>query len=183
MKNKAALIRRISMLDDPDEVRKTLAGCSPVDVREVARGVLRERIREAVELLRACEPCHTLLSGGGYDPVEMLTRFLERVGRRGAQMDIDPRGCGGLQHGQGYETWIRFGPAEFLTGTSLAGMTVRESQLQVILHELAHAAGDVIPPDGGDAGESLRNQRRITRVCLPAAYQRIVDERESHANV
>src|ERR687886_424664 len=92
-----------------------------------------------------------------------------------------PGGGGGArrdpsQRGQGYETRIRFGPREFLTGLSLEGMTLAESQLQVILHELAHAAGDVIPPDGGNAPESVRNQHRITRACLPETYERIKGE-------
>ncbi|HEX8097606.1 MAG TPA: hypothetical protein VF507_06200, partial [Pyrinomonadaceae bacterium] len=120
--------------------------------------------------------CRALLSAGGYDPVELLSAFRERVGLRGAQMDIDESGGGGSQRGQGWETEIRFGPMNFLTGLSLDGMTLRESQLQVILHELAHAAGDVIPPDGGNPAESVRNQERVTRACLPETYERISRE-------
>ena len=135
--------------------------------------VLRVRVGEAINLLRGCEPCYQLLSGGGYDPVELLETLRASIGEADAQMDIDESGRGGSQRGQGFETRIRFGPQEFLTGTSLDGMTIHESQLQVILHELAHAAGDVIPPDGGNAAQSMRNQHRITRACLPEIYERI----------
>ena len=178
--NKSAIFKRVdaerlqhfASLDEAD-LRARLTELSAVELKELARIVLRERIGEAIEVLRNCPPCHELLSGGGYDPVALLQTFRAGVGRRDAQMDIDPQGGGGSQRGQGSETWIRFGPREFLTGLSLDGMTVRESQIQVILHELAHAAGDVIPPDGGNPGESVRNQHRITRACLPETYKRI----------
>ena len=169
----AERLRHFASLDET-ELRARITELSPAEIKELARIVLRERIGEAIEVLQNCPPCRELLSGGGYDPVALLQTFRGRVGRRDAQMDIDPQGGGGSQRGQGYETWIRFGPCEFLTGLSLDGMTVRESQLQVILHELAHAAGDVIPPDGGNPAESVRNQHRITRACLPETYERIM---------
>jgi hypothetical protein len=31
----------------------------------------------------------------------------------------------------------------------------------------------VIPPDGGNPQESVRNQQRITRACLPETQERI----------
>ncbi len=165
--------------DDPTRLIEILDSLSTAQTKELARSVLRERAREAIEILESCEPCRNLLSGGGYDPVDLLATLRDSIGRKkkGAQMDIDASGGGGSQRDQGYETWIRFGPREFLTGLSLDGMTLRESQLQVILHELAHAAGDVIPPDGGNAEESLRNQQRITRACLPEVYERIRKEK------
>ncbi len=161
---------------DEAEIKESLASLAPEELREVAREVLRVRAGEALEILSNCQPCHELLSGGGYNPLALLATLRESIGQPSAQMDIDESGRGGSQRGQGYETHIRFGPREFLTGTSLAGMTVRESQLQVILHELAHVAGDVIPPDGGNAAESVRNQQRITRACLPETHERIKDE-------
>lgn len=145
----------------------------PDFMRDVARNVLRARVDEAVEVLRGCEPCRELLSSGGYDPIELLEELRKNIGRARAQMDIDESGQGGSQRGQGYNTRIRFGPRNFLLGTSLEGMTIHESQLQVILHELGHAAGDVIPPDGGNPEESMRNQHRITSACLPDTYERI----------
>ena len=157
------------------EMLKALDGLSTVELKELARVVLRERVGDAIEVLRTCAPCRELLSSGGYDPIELLDTFRGNIGRRGAQMDVDESGGGGMQRGQGFGTRIRFGPREFLTGTSL-GMTPHESQLQVILHELAHAAGDVIPPDGHDAEESVRNQERIARACLPDAYARIKNQ-------
>lgn len=155
------------------EIEEALAALTPFEIKELARSVLRERAGEAIEILQRCEPCRTLLASGGYDPVELLQALRDNIGRRNAQMDIDESGRGGSQRGQGFDTRIRFGPREFLTGTSLDGMTLRESQLQVILHELAHAAGDVIPPDGDDWRESVRNQQRIARACLPETYERI----------
>lgn len=166
-------LRAVALTGDGDLIREAVVDLAPAHVSEVAREVLRERVREAIDILQHCQPCHALLSGGGYDPVALLDALGQSIGRRFAQMDIAPGGGGGSQRGQGYMTQIRFGPRDFLLGTSLAGMTIRESQLQVILHELAHAAGDVIPPDGGDAQESLRNQHRITRACLPETYERI----------
>lgn len=163
----------IALTGDPVSVGEAIRELTARELTELARVVLRERINDAVEVLRACASCRDLLSGGGYDPVEMLLAFRGRVGERDAQMDIDESGGGGSQRGQGFETWIRFGPANFLTGLSLDGMTLRESQLQVVLHELAHAAGDVIPPDGGNPQESVRNQQRVTRACLPETYERI----------
>lgn len=159
-------------LDDAESVRGAIAGCSAREIKQLARSVLRLRADECIEILRTCATCHALLASGGYDPVHLLTYLRDSIGRRGANMDIAPEGGGGAQRDQGYETWIRFGAREFLTGTSLAGMTVPESQRQVILHELAHAAGDVIPPDGGDPEESVRNQHRITRLCLHAREYR-----------
>ncbi|HEV7857952.1 MAG TPA: hypothetical protein VGO91_04920 [Pyrinomonadaceae bacterium] len=166
-------LRETALLCEPSLILEAVATLAPGELTELARVVLRERISDAIEVLRACAPCRDLLSGGGYDPIEMLLAFRERIGQRGAQMDIDESGGGGSQRGQGFETWIRFGPINFLTGLSLDGMTLRESQVQVILHELAHAAGDVIPPDGGNPPESVRNQQRITRACLPETYERI----------
>jgi hypothetical protein len=166
-------LRETALSGEPSSILEAVEKLAPAELTELARVVLRERISDAIEVLRACAPCRDLLSGGGYDPVEMLLAFRERVGQRGAQMDIDESGGGGSQRGQGFETWIRFGPINFLTGLSLDGMTLRESQVQVILHELAHAAGDVIPPDGGNPPESYRNQQRITRACLPETYERI----------
>jgi hypothetical protein len=166
-------LREMAMSGEPSLIGENIGALSAREVTELARIVLRERINDSIEVLRACAPCRDLLSNGGYDPIEMLLAFKERVGQRGAQMDIDESGGGGSQRGQGFETWIRFGPINFLTGLSLDGMTLRESQVQVILHELAHAAGDVIPPDGGNPQESLRNQQRITRACLPETYERI----------
>jgi hypothetical protein len=168
-----ARLKRIARLDNQAEIEEAVGALSSSELKGLARGVLRERAGEAIEILRTCAPCRALLSGGGYDPVELLEALRGSIGRRDAQMDIDESGHGGSQRGQGFETRIRFGPREFLTGISLDGMTVRESQLQVILHELAHAAGDVIPPDGGNAPESVRNQQRITRACLPETYERI----------
>jgi len=162
-----------ALLGEPSLILEAIATLAPGELTELARVVLRERVGEAIGVLRDCAPCHDLLSGGGYDPIEMLLAFRERIGHRGAQMDIDESGGGGSQRGQGFETWIRFGPINFLTSLSLDGMTLRESQVQVILHELAHAAGDVIPPDGGNPPESVRNQQRITRACLPETYERI----------
>lgn len=160
--------------DDPARLIEILDALSPAETKELARSVLRERAREAIKILKSCETCRELLSGGGYDPVDLLAALRDSIGRKkGAQMDIDAKGGGGSQRDQGYETRIRFGAREFLTGLSLQGMTLRESQLQVVLHELAHAAGDVIPPDGGNAHESIRNQQRITRACLPEVYKRI----------
>jgi hypothetical protein len=166
-------LRETAMTGEPPLILEAIAALSAGELTELARVVLRERIGEAMEVLSACAPCRQLLSGGGYDPVAMLLAFRERIGEPGAQMDIDESGGGGSQRGQGFETWIRFGPVNFLTGLSLDGMTLRESQVQVILHELAHAAGDVIPPDGGNPQESYRNQQRITRACLPETYERI----------
>ena len=160
----------LARLDDPSSVRAAIEGCSASELKRIARSMLSLRTDECIEILRACASCHALLAAGGYDPIHLLTYLRASVGRRGANMDIAPEGGGGAQRDQGYETWIRFGAREFLTGTSLAGMTVPESQRQVILHELAHAAGDVIPPDGGNPAGSVRNQHRITRACLPAAY-------------
>lgn len=168
-----ARLKTIALADDAGRAGEAFNALAPVELREVAREVLRERAGEAIEVLRRCEPCYALLSSGGYDPIHLLEKLRDNIGRPFAQMDIDESGRGGSQRGQGYETHIRFGPREFLTGTSLDGMSVRESQLQVILHELAHAAGDVIPPDGGSPAESVRNQERITRACLPETYERI----------
>jgi hypothetical protein len=169
-------LKHVAMREEPEAIREALEGLSPAEVKQLARGVLGERVGEAIDLLRQCSSCHELLSSGGYDPLEMLELFRTRIGQRGAQMDIDESGGGGSQRDQGFQTRIRFGPINFLTGLSLPGMTLRESQLQVILHELAHAAGDVIPPDGGNPQESQRNQRRITRACLPETYERISHE-------
>jgi hypothetical protein len=166
-------LRETALSGEPSLILEAIQTLSHGELTELARVVLRERIFDAIEVLRDCAPCRDLLSGGGYDPVAMLLAFRERVGHRGAQMDIDESGGGGSQRGQGFETLIRFGPINFLTGLSLDGMTLRESQVQVILHELAHAAGDVIPPDGGNPQESVRNQQRITRACLPETYERI----------
>ncbi|MBV9957768.1 MAG: hypothetical protein JO360_05070 [Acidobacteria bacterium] len=171
---KRTRLTKLALTLEGAELEEAVSGLEPAELTELAREVLRVRAVEALELLRTCEPCYALLSGGGYEPVALLDALRESIGRRGAQMDIDVSGQGGSQRGQGYGTEIRFGPREFLTGTSLDGMTVRESQLQVILHELAHAAGDVIPPDGGNPAESVRNQHRITRACLPEVYERIV---------
>jgi hypothetical protein len=173
-------LKEIALADDEAEIKEAVATLAPGALKELAREVLRVRVGEAVELLRGCAPCYQLLSGGGYDPVALLETLRASIGEAGAQMDIDESGRGGSQRGQGFETRIRFGPQEFLTGTSLDGMTVHESQLQVILHELAHAAGDVIPPDGGNAAESMRNQHRITRACLPEIYERINGENSGH---
>ncbi|HEY0006103.1 MAG TPA: hypothetical protein VGB17_15090 [Pyrinomonadaceae bacterium] len=172
-------LRRIALADDPALISQAIGNLSAEEVRELAREVLRERIGEAMSTLRDCDSCRELLSSGGHAPIEMLEEFRLRIGQRGAQMDIDEEGGGGSQRGQGLRTRIRFGPANFLTGLSLSGMTLRESQLQVILHELAHAAGNVIPPDGGNPQESVRNQQRITRACLPETYERISRESES----
>jgi hypothetical protein len=161
-------------LDEPASVRVALAGCSARELKRCARSMLRLRADECIGILRDCGSCYALLTAGGYDPVPLLTYLRGSIGRHGARMDIDMAGGGGVERDQGYETWIRFGPLEFLIGTSLPGMTIRESQQQVILHELAHAAGDVIPPDGNNPAESLRNQRRITRACLPDVYRRII---------
>lgn len=166
-------LRRIALAEEPPLILEAISGLSSAEVEELAREVLRERVGEAIQLLRDCAECRALLSRGGYDPLEMLEVFRARIGERGAQMDISEDGGGGSQRGQGFGTRIRFGPLNFLTGLSLGGMTLRESQLQVILHELAHAAGDVIPPDGGNPEESVRNQERITRACLPETYERI----------
>ncbi len=167
------LLERVATLDDPALIREAISELSKTETKELARAVLRRRTDEAIEVLRACDSCRELLAGGGYDPIELLETLKNSIGKKAAQMDIDASGRGGSQMGQGYETRIRFGPLNFLAGTSLDGMTVRESQIQVILHELAHAAGDVIPPDGGNPAESLRNQQRITRACLPETYERI----------
>jgi hypothetical protein len=175
-----AHLKSIALADDEAKIKETVAALAPEELRALAREVLRERAGEAVEVLRTCAPCHELLSGGGYDPVALLETLSRSIGHARARMDIDESGGGGSQRGQGYETHIRFGPREFLTGTSLDGMTLRESQLQVILHELAHAAGDVIPPDGGNAAESMRNQHRITRACLPETYERINAQNSEH---
>lgn len=166
-------LKSIALAGDEAEIKEAVGLLSAEELRELAREVLRERASEAVETLQTCAPCYELLSGGGYDPVALLETLRDSIGTRGAQMDIDESGGGGSQRGQGYETCIRFGPNQFLTGTSLNGMTVRESQLQVILHELAHSAGDVIPPDCNNPSESMRNQHRITRACLPETYERI----------
>lgn len=163
----------IALADDAARIEESLTALAPHALRELAREVLRVRASEAIDLLRECASCHQLLSGGGYDAAALLETLRASIGKSGAQMDIAESGGGGSQRGQGYDTRIRFGPREFLTGTALDGMTIRESQLQVILHELAHAAGDVIPPDGGNAAESVRNQHRITRACLPEVYERI----------
>ncbi len=163
----------LALSSDENSLREATALLEPADLKIPAREILRIRSADAVELLRGCEPCRSLLSSGGYDPIALLEEFREKIGQRLAQMDIDESGRGGSQRGQGRRTRIRFGPREFLTGTALEGMTIRESQLQVILHELAHAAGDVIPPDGGNWEESVRNQHRITRACLPETYERI----------
>ena len=168
-----ARLKEIALAGDEAEIKEAVSTLAPEAVKELAREVLRVRVGEAIDLLRGCAPCYQLLSGGGYDPVALLETLRASIGEAGAQMDIDESGRGGSQRGQGFETRIRFGPQEFLTGTSLDGMNVHESQLQVILHELAHAAGDVIPPDGGNAAESMRNQHRITRACLPEIYERI----------
>ena len=168
-----ARLTSLALTKDEAELTEALSTLGPVELREVAREVLRVRSGEALEVLRGCAPCYELLASGGYDPVALLGKLRDTIGRPRAQMDIDESGGGGSQRGQGLETHIRFGPTEFLTGTSLDGMSVRESQLQVILHELAHAAGDVIPPDGGNPAESVRNQQRITRACLPETYERI----------
>ena len=171
--NEIERLAEIALQDEPVELERTLELLNEVEIKELAREVLRERAREALEVLRNCASCRKLLSSGGYDPVRLLETLRENIGRSEAQMDIDESGCGGSQRGQGFETCIRFGPREFLLGRSLDGMTVRESQIQVILHELGHAAGDVIPPDGNNAAESVRNQHRITRTCLPETYERI----------
>jgi hypothetical protein len=168
-----AELTSIALTKDEAELKKALSTLGPVELREVAREVLRVRSGEALKVLQDCAPCYDLLASGGYDPVALLGKLRDNIGRPFAQMDIDASGGGGSQRRQGFKTRIRFGPGEFLTGTSLDGMTVRESQLQVILHELAHAAGDVIPPDGGNPAESVRNQQRITRACLPETYERI----------
>jgi hypothetical protein len=173
-----ARLRELALTREGALIGEAVSELEPEELTELAREVLRVRASEALELLLTCAPCYALLSGGGYDPVALLETLRASIGRRGAQMDINESGRGGSQRGQGYETEIRFGPREFLTGTALDGMTVRESQLQVILHELAHAAGDVIPPDGGNPAESVRNQHRITRACLPEVYERIVDGRQ-----
>jgi hypothetical protein len=173
-------LRHVAALDETEMI-KALEGLQPVELRELARIVLRERVTDAIEVLRDCAPCRELLSDGGYDPIELLETFRHNIGRWGAQMDIDESGLGGMQRGQGFDTRIRFGPREFLTGVSL-GLTLRESQIQVVLHELAHAAGDVIPPDGHSAEESVRNQERIARACLPEAYKRMKGQ-ESEAVV
>ncbi|MFN2455893.1 MAG: hypothetical protein ABR577_16915 [Pyrinomonadaceae bacterium] len=172
-KNTQALLDRVAAMDDASLIREAIGDLSASEIKELARGVLRLRAEEALEILRACDSCRELLSSGGYDPVHLLETLSNSIGAKSAQMDIDASGRGGSQRDQGYDTRIRFGPREFLTGTSLDGMTVRESQLQVILHELAHAAGDVIPPDGNNPDESQRNQQRITRACLPDVYERI----------
>jgi hypothetical protein len=169
-------LKEMALSGEPPAILEAIETLAPGELTQLARVVLRERIFDAIEGLRDCAPCRELLSGGGYDPIAMLLAFSERIGQRGAQMDIDESGGGGSQRGQGFETWIRFGPINFLTGLSLDGMTLRESQVQVILHELAHAAGDVIPPDGGNPQESVRNQQRITRACLPETYERISQE-------
>ncbi|HEY0547705.1 MAG TPA: hypothetical protein VGC91_20150 [Pyrinomonadaceae bacterium] len=168
-----ARLLEIALANDEAQLRESVSALAPDELRELAREVLRVRASEAIDTLRTCAPCQQLLSGGGYDAAALLETLRASIGRAGAQMDIAESGGGGSQRGQGYETRIRFGPREFLTGTSLDGMTIRESQLQVILHEVAHAAGDVIPPDGGNAAESVRNQHRITRACLPEVYERI----------
>ncbi len=172
-KEAPALLEQIAALDDPAAIHEVIANLSKREIKELARGVLRQRTDEAIEVLRTCDSCHELLAGGGYDPIELLETLRDSIGEKSAQMDIDASGRGGSQMGQGYDTRIRFGPVNFLAGTSLDGMTVRESQIQVILHELAHAAGDVIPPDGNNPAESLRNQQRLTRACLPETYERI----------
>jgi hypothetical protein len=163
----------LALSDDEVSIKEATALLEPEDLKILAREVLRIRTADAIDQLRECESCRSLLFSGGYDPIELLEEFRGKIGRRFAQMDIDESGLGGSQRGQGRRTRIRFGPREFLTGTALEGMTVRESQLQVILHELAHAAGDVIPPDGGNSEESVRNQHRITHACLPETYERI----------
>ena len=163
-------------IDDADEIEAALAETDARGLTRLARAMLWHRAGECIELLRECSSCSELLASGGYDPVHLLTHLRSGIGRREANMDIAPEGRGGAQRDQGYGTWIRFGAREFLTGTALAGMSVPESQRQVILHELAHAAGDVIPPDGGDPQESVRNQHRITRLCLPDVYRRTTDE-------
>ncbi len=168
-----AQLTSIALTKDEAELTEALSTLAPVELREVAREVLRVRSDEALKVLQDCAPCYELLASGGYNPVALLGKLRDNIGRPFGQMDIDESGGGGSQRGQGFETHIRFGPREFLTGTSLDGMSVRESQLQVILHELAHAAGDVIPPDGGNPAESVRNQQRITRACLPETYERI----------
>ena len=160
----------------PEEMDTALNQLSPAEQKELARMVLRDRVDEAIEALRTCAACHELLSRGGYDPIAMLTEFRQNIGRvLWAQMDIDPKGLGGAQRGVGYGTWIRFGPREFLTGIGLPGLTIRESQVQVILHELGHAIG-ALPADGHDWRESLRNQERIARACVPAGYARITGQ-------
>ena len=174
----AAHVEEIEGLADPTLIEEALAALKPAEVRRLARGMLWKRAGEAIEILRSCGPCRELLSGGGYDPIELLEALRNSIGQRDARMDIDVSGGGGSQRGQGFETEIRFGPNNFLSGIALDGMSVRESQLQVILHELAHAAGDVIPPDGGSATESVRNQHRITRACLPETYRRIMAGKE-----
>lgn len=162
---------------EPAEMDAALNDLSPAEQKELARIVLRERVDEAIETLRACATCRELLSRGGYDPIALLAEFRQNIGRAfWAQMDIDPQGLGGAQRGAGYNTWIRFGPREFLTGIGLPGLTIRESQVQVILHELGHAIG-ALPADGHDGRESLRNQERIARACLPAGYARITGQK------
>jgi len=173
IKDTSMLIERLLAFDDPASIHEAIANLSKLEIKELAREVLRKRADEAIEVLQTCDSCHELLAGGGYDPIELLETLRNSIGEKSAQMDIDASGRGGSQMGQGYETRIRFGPVNFLAGTSLDGMTVRESQIQVILHELAHAAGDVIPPDGNNPEESLRNQHRVTRACLPETYERI----------
>ncbi len=168
-----APLLEIALTGDAAAINEAIADLPSVELKQLAREVLRVRAGEAIEILRSCESCRELLSGGGYDAIELLGTLADNIGARSAQMDIAASGRGGSQRDQGFNTRIRFGPREFLTGTSLDGMSVRESQLQVILHELAHAAGDVIPPDGGNPEESVRNQQRITRACLPEVYERI----------
>ncbi len=173
IKDAPLLLERLIALDDPASIHEAIADLSKREIKELAREVLRKRADDAIEVLRTCDSCHELLAGGGYDPIELLETLRNSIGEKSAQMDIDASGRGGSQMGQGYKTRIRFGPINFLAGTSLDGMTVRESQIQVILHELAHAAGDVIPPDGNNPAESQSNQHRITRACLPETYERI----------
>lgn len=176
MQTPFADITHLIDLDAADEIEAALAGINSRELTRLARAMLWHRAGECIELLRERPSCSELLASGGYDPIDLLTHLRLGIGRRGANMDIAPEGRGGAQRDQGYETWIRFGAREFLIGTALASMSVPESQRQVILHELAHAAGDVIPPDGGDPQESVRNQHRITRACLPDVYRRITGE-------
>ena len=169
---KQSQLRAYATLETAEELNAALDMLTPAERKELARIVLRARVDEAIATLRDCDSCRELLSRGGYNPVAMLEAFRGNIGRKWAQMDIDPQGFGGAQRGAGFDTWIRFGPREFLTGIGLPGLTLRESQVQVILHELGHASGG-LPSDGNDYEESYRNQQRIARACLPEAYARI----------
>jgi hypothetical protein len=166
------LIERLLAFDDPASIHEAIANLSKLEIKELAREVLRKRADEAIEVLQTCDSCHELLAGGGYDPIELLETLRNSIGENQRNGHRRQR-ARWLANGTGLRNTHTLWPVNFLAGTSLDGMTVRESQIQVILHELAHAAGDVIPPDGNNPEESLRNQHRVTRACLPETYERI----------